>query len=412
MGLSRRRIILGLTASALAGCASRVPTDVRTTSSSTYRPVSDPGFDSWVSEFQTRAAGQGISQATLSQAFRGAGFLPDVVKRDRNQAETVRSIEDYLAISASEEKISTGRTMLRRHAAVLAEIDDKFGVEPAIVTAIWGVESRYGERRGDVPVISALATLAYDGRRGPFFERQLMASLRILQRGDVTAARMTGSWAGAMGHTQFIPTTYEAYAVDLRNDGRRDIWSDDPTDALASAAAYIKRSGWRRGQPWGIEVRLPEGFNTQTAGRGTGRSTLEWSAMGVRPASGGPLPDHGTASLILPAGVTGPAFLIYQNFKVLTRYNNAEKYVIGVGHLSDRLQGGPPLRAGFPPDANGMSIDDRRALQRRLTAAGFDTEGIDGVIGDKTREAIRRFQAKAGLPVTGEPSLELLRRLG
>lgn len=412
MSLSRRHLMLGAAATWLAGCTDRPASTLRPATQGSFSAVADPGFDAWVQEFRARAAASGITQSTLGRAFRGAGYLPGVVERDRNQTEFIRTVEDYLAIAASDDKLRTGRAMLTRHAALLAEIEAKYAVEPAVVVAIWGIESRYGERRGDVPVIAALATLAYDGRRGAFFERQLMAALRILQRGDVTAARMTGSWAGAMGHTQFIPTTYEAYAVDLRGDGRRDIWADDPTDALASAAAYISRSGWRRGQPWGIEVLLPDGFDNGLAGRATARGASDWTALGLRGASGGALPDHGTGSLILPAGAGGPAFLIFRNFTVLSRYNNAEKYVIGVGHLSDRLSGGPPLRAGFPPDANGMTIADRKRLQERLTAAGFDTEGADGVIGPKTRAAIRAYQASAGLPVSGEPSLALLRRLG
>jgi lytic murein transglycosylase len=260
-------------------------------------------------------------------------------------------------------------------------------------------------------VISALSTLAYEGRRGSFFEQQLVAALRILQNGDVSPKGMTGSWAGAMGHTQFIPTSYLAYAVDFTGDGRRDIWSDDPSDALASTAAYLARSGWKHGQPWGVEVRLPAGFNTGQAGRGTRRSPSDWAAQGVRDMDGRTVPDYGPASIIIPMGTSGPAFMIFNNFTVITRYNNAESYVIGIGHLSDRLAGGPPIRGSFPPDAKGMTIADRQELQRRLTAAGFDTQGTDGVIGPNTRAAISGYQQRAGLAVTGEPSLELLAQL-
>ncbi len=222
---------------------------------------------------------------------------------------------------------------------------------------------------------------------------------------------MTGSWAGAMGHTQFIPTSYLAYAVDFTGDGRRDIWSEDPTDALASAAAYLSRSGWRKGQPWGVEVRLPAGFNTGLAGRGTTRSPSAWAAMGVRDMNGNPVPDHGAASVLIPQGPNGPAFMVFSNFNVILRYNNSESYAIGIGHLSDRILGGPPIQGSFPPDAQGMTIADRQELQRRLTAKGFDTDGTDGVVGSKTIAAIEAYQASAGLPVTGAPSLELLNRL-
>jgi lytic murein transglycosylase len=260
-------------------------------------------------------------------------------------------------------------------------------------------------------VISALSTLAYDGRRGAFFESQLFAALRILQSGDTSPDRMVGSWAGAMGHTQFIPTSYLDFAVDFTGDGRRDIWSEDPTDALASAAAYLNRAGWQTGRPWGMEVVLPEGFDTGLAGRDRNRASAAWAAMGVRPATGGALPDHGAASVLLPQGAAGPAFVIWRNFTVISRYNNAVNYVIGVGHLSDRLRGGGPIRAAFPPDAQGLTLADRQDLQRRLTAAGFDTQGTDGVIGNNTRAAIRAYQSRAGLPPTGEASADLLARL-
>ena len=376
-----------------------------------FRAVPNPGFDAWVAGFRDRAAGRGISPAVLDAAFRRAGFLPGVVERDRNQTEFTRTTEDYLSIAASEERVSLGRQMMGRHGGVLRAVEDRYGVDRHIVAAVWGLESFFGTRRGEVPVISALATLAYDGRRGEFFESQLVAALKILQAGDITVDRMLGSWAGAMGHTQFIPTSYLAYAVDFTGDGRRDIWSDDPSDALASTAAYLSRSGWARGEPWLIEVRLPEGFSTALAGRGKGRATAEWAALGVRAAEGGSLPG-GTASILAPAGAGGPGFMVWRNFNVILRYNNAENYAIGVGHLADRLAGGGPVRGSFPPDSSGLTKAQRQELQRRLTAAGHDTGGADGVIGGKTREAIMAYQRARGLEVTGEPSLALLRLLG
>ncbi|WP_241699927.1 lytic murein transglycosylase [Tabrizicola fusiformis] len=372
-----------------------------------WRAVPNPGFDAWVAAFRDRAAGRGIAPGVLDQAFRHAGFLPGVVERDRNQTEFTRTVEDYLSIAASDERVSLGRQMMGRYGSVLAAVEGHYGVDRHIVAAVWGLESFFGTRRGDVPVISALATLAYDGRRGEFFESQLVAALKILQAGDIAPDRMLGSWAGAMGHTQFIPTSYLAYAVDFTGDGRRDIWSDDPSDALASTAAYLSRSGWVRGEPWLIEVLLPAGFNMGLAGRGKGRSTADWAAMGVRAAAGGSLPG-GTASVLAPAGAGGPGFMVFRNFNVILRYNNAENYALGVGHLADRLAGGGALRGSFPPDATGMSKADRQELQRRLTAAGYDTGGTDGVIGAKTRAAIEAFQRARGLAVTGEPSLALL----
>lgn len=408
--LTRRGALLAGAAAMLSAC---VPSDRSAPSGGGFRapdpaprPVANAGWDAWVAGFKSRAAGRGIAPATLDSAFRGAGFLPEVIERDRNQTEFKRSLEDYLAIAASPERVSLGQQKLREYGGVLASIEGRYGVEAHVVAAVWGLESFFGTRRGNVPVISALSTLAYDGRRGAFFESQLVAALRILQNGDTTAGNMTGSWAGAMGHTQFIPTSYLEFAVDFTGDGRRDIWSEDPTDSLASTAAYLSRSGWTRGLPWGAEVNLPSGFNTGLLGRGKGKSAAEWSALGVTAAGGGAVPAGGS---IISSG--GPAFLLTQNFNVILRYNNAENYAIGVGHLSDRLLGRGGIRASFGPDATGMTMADRQDLQRRLTAAGFDTGGSDGVIGAKTKAAISAYQASAGLPVTGEPSLELLRRL-
>lgn len=410
MQATRRHFILGGTALALAGCAGGgggglVPRPAG--ADPAMRPAPNPGYDRWVAAFRERAAARGISGATLSAAFRDAGYLPGVVERDRNQTETSRSLEDYLGITANPTKVRNGRAALAQRRALLAEIEARYGVPAQVVTAIWGMESNYGTRRGDVPVISATSTLAYDGRRGAFFERQLMAALKIVQRGDVSPARLTGSWAGAMGHTQFIPTTFEAYAVDFRGDGRRDIWSDDPTDGLASAAAYLAQSGWQRGVPWGHEVRLPP------AGAATGatRSLSAWAAAGLRRTDGGALSGGATARLIRPAGATGPAFLVLPNFRVFLRYNNAEKYAIAAGHLSDRIAGAPELSASFPPDAYGLTIDDRRRLQEGLNAAGYDAGTPDGVLGKKTEAAIAAFERANGMPVTGQPSRALLARL-
>lgn len=410
MQITRRTATTGLMASLLSACVGAGGGGTKPRVDVVMRAVPNAGYDAWVAGFRGRAISRGVLAATYDNAFVSAGFLPDVIERDRNQTEFTRTTQDYLAIAASDERVSKGRAALARQSGVLAQIEGRYGVEAHVVAAVWGLESYYGERRGSVPVISALSTLAYDGRRGDFFEQQLVAALKILQNGDTTPGQMTGSWAGAMGHTQFIPTSYELFAVDFTGDGRRDIWSDDPADALASTAAYLSKSGWTQGQPWGQEVRLPTGFNTGLAGRGKGRS--DWADLGVTAADGGGLNNYGPASLILPAGANGPALLLYRNFNVILRYNNAENYAIGVGHLSDRLNGAGALRGNFPPDANGMTIDQRQQLQRKLTAAGFDTEGSDGVIGKKTTAAISAYQASRGLAVTGLPSLELLGMLG
>lgn len=377
MGMTRRRFGAGIAAISLSACSrnsSPVTVIERPVGlAADLLPATNPGYSAWVTAFQDWARRQGISEATLSAGFRGAGFLPGVVKRDRNQTEVKRSLEDYLSIAASDERISKGRAAYARHRSTLTALENQYGVDATIIAAIWGLESFYGERRGDVPVISATSTLAYDGRRGAFFEKQLIAALKILQNGDITAARMTGSWAGAMGHTQFIPTSYQAFAVDFNGDGRRDIWSEDPSDALASTASYLARNGWTRGVRWGGEV-----------GNGAPAGTI------IQPQAG------------------GPKFAVTSNFRAIKRYNNSDAYAIGVGHLADRIGGAGPLRAAFPPDANGLTKENRKALQERLTARGFDTDGADGVIGPNTRKAISAYQASVGLPVTGEPSLALL----
>lgn len=409
MNLDRRGVALGLGALLLSACGGGPVAVSR--AEPAMRAVPNPAFDAWVAAFKGRAAARGIGQGTLDAAFRNAGYLPGVIERDRNQTEFTRTLEDYLSIAVSDERLSLGRQMVARYRSLLAEIEGRYGVEGNVVAAVWGLESFFGTRRGDIPVISAVSTLAYDGRRGAFFESQLIAALRILQNGDTTPGAMTGSWAGAMGHTQFIPTSYLEFAVDFRGDGRRDIWSDDPTDALASTAAYLSRSGWRRGLPWGIEVVLPADLPSSLAGRGNARASSDWAARGVRPAAGGTLPDLGNAALLIPQGRGGPAFLVSRNFNAILRYNNAENYAIGIGHLSDRLAGRGPLRASFPPDAAGMTKADRLELQRRLAARGYDVGTPDGVIGSRTREAILAFQRTSGLPATGEASPALLARL-
>jgi membrane-bound lytic murein transglycosylase B len=379
MQATRRAASLGLVALGfLAACGGGTgPRTVARAPEPVLQPVPNAGFDAWVAGFRPRALSQGVAPATFDAAFAQAGFLPGVIERDRNQTEFTRTLEDYLAIAASEERVSKGRAALQAQGRTLAAIDGRYGVEANVVVAVWGMESFYGERRGSVPVVSALATLSYEGRRGSFFESQLVAALRILQNGDVSPAGMTGSWAGAMGHTQFIPTSYLAYAVDFTGDGRRDIWSDDPSDSLASTAAYLSRSGWTSGLRWGGMV-----------GAGAPAGTV------IQPQAG------------------GPSFATTGNFRAIKRYNNSDLYAIGVGVLADRIAGAGPLPATFPPDAYGLTKDDRIALQRGLTARGYDTGGTDGVLGTKSRAAISAYQASIGMPATGEPSRALLQSLG
>ena len=370
--LTRRAFALVATAATLSSCVRGSPGGgAAGPRDPALLPQPNAGFDAWVSAFRGRAAARGIPAGTIDAAFRGVGFLPGVVERDRNQTEFRRSFEDYLAIVAPEEKVAVGRAALARQRGTLAAIEGRYGVPAAVVAAIWGVESYFGQRRGDIPTISAVSTLAYDGRRGDFFEGQLVAALRILAAGDVAPERMVGSWAGAMGHTQFIPTSYLQSAVDFDGDGRRDIWSEDPTDALTSAAAYLAGAGWVRG-----------------------------GAIAAEDPAGNLTPDAG-----------GPSFRTGPNFLVVKRYNNSDSYALGVAYLAGRLAGGGPLRQGFGPDRFGLTIGDRQDLQRRLMAAGFDTGGTDGVIGPRSRAAIAAFQRSRGLAATGDPSAALLAAL-
>ena len=375
MTITRRTFALTLGAFGLSACRGTI---AQTTSRSKstglapdMRPQPNAGYDAWVASFKNRASGYGLSSATIAAGFRGAGYLPGVVKRDRNQTEFKRSLEDYLSIAASDERVSQGRAAFARHRSTLNALETKYGVDATIICAIWGLESQFGERKGNIPIISSTSTLAFDGRRGAFFEKQLVAALKIIQNGDITADRMLGSWAGAMGHTQFIPTSYAGFAVDFTGDGRRDIWSADPSDALASTAAYLQRNGWSRGVRWGAE---------------SSSGTLQ--------------PQPG-----------GPKFSTTGNFRTIKRYNNSDAYAIGVGHLSDRIGGAGPLRGSFPPDEFGLTKDDRIALQKRLTSRGFDTGGADGILGKKSRAAISDYQRSKGLEVTGRPSQALLRGL-
>jgi len=369
------------------------------------------GFDRWLADFRGRATAQGIQADVLDAALTGIRYNTDVIQRDRNQSEFTKQIWDYLDSAASETRVENGRAALRDNARLLARIEERYGVEAEVVVAIWGLESAYGTYRGSTPIIEALATLAHDGRRGAFFEEQLLAALRIAQDGDVSPRAMTGSWAGAMGHTQFIPTSYLAYAQDFDGDGRRDIWSEDPSDALASAAAYLARFGWTKGQPWGVEVQLPQGFDYAQTGERTKKSSAEWAALGVRDVAGSRVPDHGRASILLPAGARGAAFMIFDNFHVIERYNTADAYVIGVGHLSDRIRGAGPLRSGWPREDRNLRFAEKREMQERLTLEGFDTQGVDGIIGPNTIAAIRAFQKTQGLTPDGYASYDVLQRL-
>ncbi len=415
-----RAASLGIVISALAGCGGvnafidrsphPAPRPVEATRLATATPATRPaGFDRWIGAFRPRALGEGIRARTFDRAFASIGYNEDVLRRDAHQPEFSRPIWAYLDTAVSDTRIENGRAALRDHARTLAAIEERFGVEREVVVAIWGLESSYGRLRGNTPIIEAMATLAYDGRRRAFFEQQLIAALQILEAGDTTPDRMIGSWAGAMGHTQFIPTSYLAYAVDFTGDGRRDIWSDDPTDALASAAAYLQRFGWQAGQPAIVEVRLPSGFDNRLAG--SRRGVDAWRALGVQAQRGQSLPGSGEATLMFPAGAGGPALLTFRNFNVIKRYNNADAYAIAIAHLADRLRGGGDFVTAWPRDDRPLSADERQELQRHLQRAGFYQGEIDGIIGSGSLAAVRDWQSANGMAPDGYVSLALLQRM-
>jgi membrane-bound lytic murein transglycosylase B len=375
-------------------------------------PARDPaGFPDWLAAFEAEAARGGIGEATWDGATRGLRYRPDIVRLDRTQSEFTRTIWDYLDLAVSADNVRRGRAALDRHRDALARIEAETGVPAEIVTAIWGLESSYGAVRGDTPAIEAIATLAYDARRAALWEAELLAALRIVQSGAADPTALRGSWAGAMGHTQFLPSSYLAHAVDGDGDGDRDIWGDDPVDALASTGAYLAANGWEPGRPWGVEVVLPEGFDFLQTGERATKTAAEWEALGVRPRMGGALPSGPGISIRVPGGAAATAFATYPNFRVLESYNTADAYVIGVGHLADRIAGGPPLLDIWPRGDRALSYDERVEMQRLLAARGFDPRVVDGLVGPLTLEAIRRWQASDGLIPDGYMSPALLDRL-
>ncbi len=369
-------------------------------------------FDRWREGFRAKAAAAGIQRNVFDAAFRGVTPDPDVIRLDRKQAEFTKPIWEYLDTAVSDARINNGRGHARRLGQTLAAIEARYGVDSTAVLAVWGMETNYGSFRGSNNTIRALATLAYDGRRRRFAEEQLIAALKIIQSGDTSPANMRGSWAGAMGHTQFIPTSYLAYAQDFNGDGRRDIWSEDPTDALASTAAYLSRFGWTKGQPWGVEVRLPAGFNYGNIDQNLRRPVSRWTQLGVRGLDGKPVPNYGReAALLAPAGARGPVFMIFNNFRVIKRYNNATSYAMGVGHLARRIAGAPDFQAAWPRDERALSRNEKAEIQTLLARRGFNAGVADGLIGPNTIEAIRGYQRSQGLVPDGFASTGLLRRL-
>ncbi|WP_029076761.1 lytic murein transglycosylase [Kaistia adipata] len=378
--------------------------------------LADAAGARWVASFWPTAQKAGISRSVYNAALGNFTPDPDVLAKASAQAEFVKPLWEYLDGAVSAKRLENGREMLRQYDRQLRQIEQAFGVDRSVVVAIWGMESSYGQVLTNDKIVKntirSLATLAYQGgRRAKYGREQLIAALKILQRGDVTPRGMVGSWAGAMGHTQFIPTTYQAYAVDFDGDGKRNIWTSE-IDALASTANYLAKMGWRHGQTWGYEVELPAGFDWHHADSGKSLPLDQWRKMGVHRVANRSFPaSNETARLYAPAGAGGPAFLLLHNFRVIKRYNNADAYALGVGHLADRLRGGNEFVSGWPRDVRPLAASERAELQSLLGRHGYYGGSVDGKIGAGTKKAIRSYQASAGMIPDGYASTGLLQRL-
>lgn len=368
-------------------------------------------FARWREAFAARALRAGIRRDIVTEAMRRAEIDRKIVELDGAQAEFTKTVGAYMRSAVSGTRIRTGQLKARALYNTLVQIQRQSGVDARVVMGIWGIETNFGGYRGNSSTIDALATLAWHGRRRDWAERELIAVLKIVQNGDIGFADLTGSWAGAMGHTQFMPTSYLAYAVDFTGDGRRNIWSEDPSDALASTANYLRVHGWKPGQPWGVEVILPRGFDFGLASIKARRPMAFWISAGVRGVDGQPVPNHGRSGLWLPQGAGGPAFLTFDNFNVIRRYNPSNSYALAVGRLGDRIFGAPALSGVWPKADKALGRAEVRALQARLTALGFDTKGADGRAGPNTEAAIRAYQRRAGLVPDGYPSRALYARV-
>jgi membrane-bound lytic murein transglycosylase B len=376
----------------------------------------DAAFKKWISDFYLVASKQGVDISTYDAVFAGIETPdPAVIKAARYQPEFIAPVWDYLDSRVTEGSVRKGQSLTGDYKKWLDLIEARFGVDRHVLLAIWSIESSYGAAlmRQSVlrSVARSLATLAYaDPKRSKFARKQLIAAMQIVQNGDVSPAGLRGSWAGAMGHTQFIPTSYQTWAVDIDGDGKRNVWTSPP-DALASAANLLMKNGWQPGKTWGYEVRLPGAFDYSLLGR-EGITLRQWSAMGVRRVSGSLFPRPGEkAELLLPGGVEGPAFLMIKNFYVLKRYNNADKYALAVGHLADRMKGYGGFAQSWPRGYDPLRETERKEVQIKLAELGFYQGEIDGHIGSASRVAIRSYQQKKGLVSDGFASQSLLKNM-
>ncbi|MGP9819857.1 lytic murein transglycosylase [Salinarimonas sp. NSM] len=364
-------------------------------------------FRSCLGELRGQASRNNVSAATFDRAL--AGVEPDMSLLELldRQPEFRTAIWDYIAGLVDEERVEDGRRAMAQYPNALAVAQERWGVDRHVIAAIWGVESNYGRNMGKRPLLQSLSTLSCFGRRQSFFRGELFATLQILERGEIPVEQLTGSWAGAFGQTQFIPSTYQRIAVDFDGDGKRDIVGST-VDALGSTANYLARSSWRAGEPWGYEVRLPSGFPESRTGRRNKRALSDFAGMGVRRIDGGALTGPGQAAILAPAGTNGPAWVVFRNFDAIYSYNQAESYALAIALLSDRLAGRPGIQTPWPTDDPPLSREERREVQVQLLRRGYAIGDVDGIIGSKTREAIKEMQARLGQEPTGRAGRRFL----
>lgn len=384
---------------------------VPTVTNENYTPNNN--FQSCLANLRSQAITAGVSGTTYDRYTQN--LTPDysVIDKLNYQPEFSTPIWDYLSGLVDEERVELGKQKLAQYRDVLNRASQTYGVPPETIVAVWGVESNFGDISGKYPLLQALGTLSCEGRRQSYFRTEFFATMRILQRGDLTEDQLKGSWAGAFGHTQFMPSTYERLAVDFDGDGRRDLVSST-VDALASTANFLNKAGWQAGMPWGFEVKVPQGMLIDGEGRRSKKALSSWSARGVTRIDGSPLVQGAlssstSAGLMAPAGVNGPVFLVFKNFDAIYSYNAAESYGLAIAHLSDRLKGARPFATSWPTDDPGTSRAERREIQQFLINRGYDIGAVDGLIGDKTRVAIRQEQTRLGLNPTGRAGQQILR---
>lgn len=377
----------------------------------TATAVVDDDFARCVAELQTRARNEGVSAGVVDEVLAKVSFVPRVIELDRRQPEFTETFANYLNKRVTETRIKRGRELLAEYRPFLEELTREYGVPPQYLVAFWGLETNFGTYLGKMPALDSLATLACDERRSRYFTGELLHALHLLDKDGINAADMEGSWAGALGQTQFMPSAYRRYAVDGDGDGVVNLWRS-VHDALASAANFLNQLGWERGLRWGREVRLPAKFPYQESGRGNARPLSEWRGMGVKQADGSPLPGADVkAALLVPAGHRGPAFLVYRNFDIIMGWNRSEFYALSVGLLADRINGAGELHNPPPADAPRLTREQVEKLQAQLNALGFEAGEPDGILGSGTRAAIRRFQQARGMVADGYPDRKVLQAL-